>query len=337
VSVENEDGIAVFRYLQWAWLSQAKKGNLLLWERAAGRIFKEYIDRYGLPDAIHAQEANFAGVFASKIKRKLGIPYILTEHSTVYARGLVKDWQIQNLRDAFRYADHRVVVSPQLGKILETKLGSDVCPWKPIPNILDPLFSDTPLLVRELPQKPFRFLNVALMTEKKGQSDLLEAFSSSFNGIEDVELRLGGDGPIREDLQRLTTKLGIESKVRFLGMLNRQQVLREMQDCDIFVLPSYIETFGVVLIEALACGKPILSTACGGPESIVNSNNGLIVSPKDIDALSKGLKQMYLTKDKYDPQKIRQECLDRYGEKVIVAQLKALFIDAIQGSRRTVF
>jgi glycosyltransferase involved in cell wall biosynthesis len=332
VVFDEEEGIPTYRYLQWAWLSQVKKGNLILWERASRRLFDLYLNRYKKPDLIHAQEAYLAGEFAAKIKREYGIPYILTEHNTMYGRGVVKNWQVPGIKDAFRNASHRVVVSPQLGKTLEMELGSDVCPWTHIPNILDPLFSNTPLVLRNRSGKPFRFLNIALMTEKKGQLDLLKAFSRSFSEIGDVELCLGGDGPLRKELQRLAIELGIEPKVRFLGMLTRKQVLKEMQDCDVFVLPSQYETFGVVLIEALACGKPVLSTACGGPESVVNSSNGLIVPPKDRAALGQGLIDMYLKRDIYDPQKIRQDCLDHYSEEVVSGQLKDLFVKVIQGS-----
>jgi glycosyltransferase involved in cell wall biosynthesis len=330
----DEEGIPTYRYLQWAWLSQVQKGNLFLWERAAERIFKEYIDSFGKPDIIHVHEANFAGVFASKIKREYGIPYILTEHSSSFERGLIKDWRLPFIKDAFRNASHRIFVSPQLGKTLETWLGNDVCPWTPIPNILDPLFSEEPLLRREIPGKPFRFLNIAFMREIKGQFDLLEAFSESFRGVEEFELQLGGDGPLRKELQRLTRVLGIEGKVRFLGMLEREQVLKEMQECDVFVLSSHYETFGVVLIEALACGKPVLATACGGPESIITSENGLLVPPGDIDCLASGLQKMYNSRERYDPQAIRRECLARYSEDVVVSQLSALYKDVVSGNRK---
>jgi glycosyltransferase involved in cell wall biosynthesis len=331
MTVDDEEGIPIFRYYQWAWLSQIKKGNLILWENAARRLFEQYIEKYGKPDILHAHEAYLSGEFASKVKQKYGTPYILTEHSSFYARELIKNWQIPGLIDAFQNASHRVVVSPQLGRILEEKLGKVVRPWIPIPNILDPLFSDSHLLVREKPDKLFRFLNIAFMMEKKGQLDLLEAFSNKFAGVEDVVLRLGGDGPLRKHLERLSAKLGIEHKVEFLGMLNRKQVLDEMRNCDVFVLPSHTETFGVVLIEALACGKPVLSTACGGPESIINSINGLLVPPRDVASLGEGLNKMYLHRDRYDPQTIRQDCLSRYSENVIANQLSSLIRDVVQG------
>jgi glycosyltransferase involved in cell wall biosynthesis len=334
ISFESEDGIPTYRNHQWDWLSKFGKGNHFLWERAARKLFNQYIHSYGPPDVIHAHEANYAGVFAAKLEREFGIPYVLTEHSSFYARGLIKDWQIYDIKNAFRNASHRVVVSPHLGTILEAKLGSDVHPWISIPNILDARISNNLLLGKESSGGPFRFLNIAFMTKIKGQIELLKAFAMAFMGIDDVHLRFGGDGPLRQELQRLVVELGVGDKVSFLGMLNRDQVLEEMQGCDVFVLPSHYETFGVVLIEALGCGKPVLSTACGGPESIIKPDNGLIVPPGDILALADGLKKMHKMSGTYDPHRIRKDCLARYSEEVVSGQLKDIFIDVVHRSTK---
>ena len=80
-----------------------------------------------------------------------------------------------------------------------------------------------------------------------------------------------------------------------------------MQAADAFVLSSAYETFGVVLIEALACGKPVVSTACGGPDYIVTEENGLLVPVGDTQALGAALEQMIRTIDRYDPFRLKQD------------------------------
>ena len=69
----------------------------------------------------------------------------------------------------------------------------------------------------------------------------------------------------------------LEQRVRLLGALSREQARDELRGCDCFVLPSRHESFGVVLAEATACGRPVISTRCGGPESIVTKENGILV------------------------------------------------------------
>jgi len=82
----------------------------------------------------------------------------------------------------------------------------------------------------------------------------------------------------------------IQKKVNFLGLISNDHVHAEMKSADAFVLSSHYETFGVVLIEALACGKPIIATSCGGPECIVNKKNGLLITPRDIEKLVLAMK-----------------------------------------------
>jgi glycosyltransferase involved in cell wall biosynthesis len=163
------------------------------------------------------------------------------------------------------------------------------------------------------------------MTANKGQADLLQAFAARFQGDPTVQLRIGGDGPLRAELQTLALELGISEQVTFLGMLSREQVATEMQRADAFVLSSHYETFGVVLIEALACGTPIIATACGGPECIVRPSNGLLVPPGDVDALGAAMAQIRETSANYPPDALHSECMAQFGEQAVAAQLGQIY------------
>ena len=238
----------------------------------------------------------------------------------------------RRLEEAFRGAAARLVVSPELGRVLESYFGDSARPWIWVPNIVDSRFAPGEESGEgQTETRPFRFLNVALLTEKKGHQDLLRAFASQFKGGHQAELRIGGDGPIRGSLARLASELGIASQVTFLGMLSRERVLEEMQQSDVFVLSSHYETFGVVLIEALACGKPVIATACGGPESIVHSGNGLLVPPRDPAALGSALVQMQTNRATYDATSIRANCLARFGSEAVSAQLSKVYMSVQQG------
>ena len=100
--------------------------------------------------------------------------------------------------------------------------------------------------------------------EKKGQADLLRAFAERFAGDPSVRLGIGGDGPERGRLHELAGSLAIAEQVDWLGALDRDGVRQAMCEADAFVLPSRLETFGVVVIEALACGLPVVATRSGG-------------------------------------------------------------------------
>jgi len=98
-----------------------------------------------------------------------------------------------------------------------------------------------------------------------------------------------------------------------------------MQNSDCFVLASQSESFGTVYIEAIACGKPIIATRCGGPESIVNDGNGILVPVDDYEKLAEAIIKMITESDKYDPVAIRKDFLDRFSKKVVVEKYVKIY------------
>ena len=95
-------------------------------------------------------------------------------------------------------------------------------------------------------------LCIAMHNEKKGLDVLLRAFAL-IQGVLLYKLVLVGDGPLRGYLESLALSLGIQHKVEFLGLQGRAQVAKLIQGCEVFVLPSRSEPFGIVLTEAMAC------------------------------------------------------------------------------------
>jgi glycosyltransferase involved in cell wall biosynthesis len=93
-------------------------------------------------------------------------------------------------------------------------------------------------------------------------------------------------------------------------------------------LPSRSETFGVVYVEAIACGKPVLATRCGGPESIVTAENGLLVDTGDVDALAGAMRTMTATARSYDAHAIRRQFLERFSRAAVVDRLEDVYVRA---------
>jgi len=338
IEFENDQGIPIYRYQGWGWVP-GRTPYLTAWFRLAiGKsLFERYVAEQGMPDVIHAHNALYAGAIAALIRKEHDIPYVVTEHNTMHARGKVRRWQIPIARNALRNAAVRIVVSTNLGQVLEAQFGEDVCPWEWIPNVLDEIFEKTAFLSEKKmhTQETIRFLNVALLNKKKGHADLLKAFAYKFKGKNNVQLHIGGDGPLRHELETLASNLGIEGQVTFLGLLSREQVLSEMQACNVFVLSSHYETFGVVLIEALACGKPVVATTSGGPECIVHTANGILVPPKDVTALGNAMEEIVQRIDSYDGTLIRKDCIVRFGENAVVEKLRAVYIQVLASSQES--
>jgi glycosyltransferase involved in cell wall biosynthesis len=129
--------------------------------------------------------------------------------------------------------------------------------------------------------------SVAMHVEKKALDMLIRAFARVAPADAGLSLRLAGDGPLSPMLANLAYGLGLSGRVQFLGQQSQAQVASLLKGAEMFVLPSRAEPFGITLLEAAACRKPIVASAVGGiPEIITDGVSGLLVPPDDVDALS---------------------------------------------------
>ena len=122
-------------------------------------------------------------------------------------------------------------------------------------------------------------------------------------------------------LQDIINECNITDKVRLLGQKTRPELFELMRKSDAFVLASKSETFGVVYIEAMACGLPVIATRCGGPEDFVNDTNGFLIPTDDIETLSKALIKMRLDIDNFDNERISEECYNKFSSENIAKQI----------------
>jgi glycosyltransferase involved in cell wall biosynthesis len=284
--------------------------------------FREYIKHAGKPDIIHAHNVHYAGIVAAAISEKYSIPFLITEHSSAYASKSFTNSEIRLAMEVFQKAAVVSAVSNNFAKIIQKTVTFSDHKTEIIPNVLDPTFELKNVSVRD--SASFIFLNIASLNANKDHSTLLNAFSVSFKNKNAV-LKIGGDGPLLNHLRKLSIKLEIEKQVIFLGKLSRDQVRVEMSQSNCFVLSSRYETFGVVLIEALACGNPLVATSCGGPEDIVNKKNGILVPPGDISGLAKAMDEVFENYQNFDLQKLSNDCIASYGLRAFQAKLASIY------------
>lgn len=320
LSDELIDGYPVVRVNGLYLRRPSPRKDHISWVRAGMVAFSEYCRRYGTPDMIHVHNCNPAGLLAIEIKRATGIPYMITEHSSYYHRGLVPRSLLPRLATAFAGANVIAAVSPSLATDLANDVGKQAADARWIPNVIDPEFEscDPP---DESSTMGCVFLAVGELIALKGHRELVNAFHQAFAGQKDVQLRIAGDGILMEELNALINSLGLEDQVTMLGRLSRSQVQREMKSCHCLVLPSHYETFGVVLIEALALGRPVIASRCGGPNCIVNESNGLLVAPRDVAAWAQALTVMGQQFRNYNGIAIQNDVRDRFGHERLLKEL----------------
>ena len=134
-----------------------------------------------------------------------------------------------------------------------------------------------------------------------------------------------GDGPLIYDLKNTVEKLKINKNVEFLGQLNTLNIVNFLDYADVFVLSSIYETFGVVVLEALVRGKPIVITKCGGSEIFWDKENGLIVNVEDSKALEVAMIKIMNDIDKYNSASIRNNILKEYNPDLISKKLEGIY------------
>jgi teichuronic acid biosynthesis glycosyltransferase TuaC len=315
------DGVPVYRRNSFTALPRLPYRNPLVWAACGIKLAAGYIAENGRPDLVHAHSCLNAGVLALALERRYGIAYAVTEHSAGPATA--RWWERDLIRRVIKRANHRIAVSPHLAAMLERAYPGAI--WHYLPNVLGRAFlAANPLKGLSQPTLPFVFLCVARLSPEKGHAVLFEAFARAFAGDGEVRLRLVGDGPARPGLMQLAHRYAIAAQVEFAGALPAERVRAEMEAADAFVLASHRETFGVAVIEALACGLPVVSTASGGPDHLIDSSNGTLVRCGDISALSAALLQMRRQVWSYDRFAIRAEAIRRCGPDAFVRQFAAI-------------
>ena len=160
---------------------------------------------------------------------------------------------------------------------------------------------------------------------KKGIDILLRAWKTIVKEAPEAKLIVGGGGHAASKAVEWCKKYGISDSVEFLGALDRSQVVFRMQECDCFVLPSRYETFGVVYIEAMACGKPVIAAANGGPDDFVCGFNGILIPPEDTESLEQAFRQMLQRQGQYHVEQIRKAVEERFSSSAIAMQLERVY------------
>ena len=300
--------------------------------RSAVRLAHRYVDRHGVPDLIHAQSGRWAGAAAARISRSFSVPFALTEHFTGFQRDSIFPWRWSVIEEGYRHTSGIAAVSTALKHTLAT---NDLAPASRIdlhPNLAPTSFFSLPPTLRPIPP-PLHFVTVARLVPQKNVGGLLRAFATATEHASDATLTVVGDGPERAPLEQYARKLGIADRVSFRGQLNREGVRDALWNAHALVLPSHHETFGVVLLEAMATGLPVVATASGGPEDIVTPTTGRLVPPDDTEALADALLQMIASWPSYDASAIRQYTLDHYGPEPFVRRTRLLYSRALERAR----
>ncbi len=276
-------------------------------------------------DLIHSHVCYPSGFAAAYNKRFNGTPYIITEHMSYIKSYSEKKYNRYLFNYSYGNAEKVIPVSKYLNnELLEIgfKFEGEV-----IGNVVK--VAEYFPIKRERKSNEFNILFIGLMdeTEIKGLQFFIPALANyiKHNPQYTIKFNLVGDGIEKEKYIELCKKLDIYSKCNFYGALPKEEIPQIISENDFLVLPSLKETFGTVLIEAMAMGKPVLSTMCGGPNEFVNEEVGILVTPGSIEELEYGLEKIIMSYDKFDSNNIRNYVIENFSYDAIGNKLIKIY------------
>lgn len=250
------------------------------------------------PHIIHAQIAGEYGLAAAKT----GIPWVLTLHgiryleanfypglvSSVYRRRMIKHTELRTIQKA----KHLISISPFIQDIFKKHLSCEVY------DIENPVADE--FFKNSNQEEEFRILFAGRLIPRKGIHTLLEAFRRVHCQLPQAKLRLAGSGNFTynkasymDEQRQFIDHHGLQDAVSFLGELEEPALLEEYSKCCLLVLSSILETAPMVIMQAMAAGKPVVTTDAGGARYLVqDQQSGFVVPKGDPEALSQAMNNL---------------------------------------------
>lgn len=284
------DGVRV-RYLPTPLPAFTPKGVLrFLRDLPAAAITWREAHRALSPDVLHVQCFGPNGVYATACSRLTGTPLVISSHGETFAdeHDVFGTTRLlpATLRWAVRQARAVTGVSTVVLDDLRDRFG--LRGGVVVPNGVSEA-QEAEAELTAVPPRPYVFA-VGRMVHVKGFDLLVRAFAEA-ELDPDVSLVLGGDGPERQALRILGDELGLGDRLRLPGRLTHPDVLACMAAADVIVVPSRLEAFGIVVLEAWSSGTPVVATRSGGPEGLIeHGESGWLVDNESVPQLASALR-----------------------------------------------
>jgi glycosyltransferase involved in cell wall biosynthesis/SAM-dependent methyltransferase len=279
---------------------------------------------------VHAHTSYLDGSAACTIAKRFKVPMLITEHTGPFTHltknPIVRWWTKRSLKNAQKIiavsTAQKNNIAPYLAKNHQEKL-------EVIYNGVDTNFFYPPKQWTPNPKNP-NLVFVGSYEPIKNLPILFKAVAKIRQQIPKISLTIIGEAQTpkeKEQLEILISQLALNDCIKLLGRQNRENVARIIREkTDILVLPSKAETFGCVLAEALASGKPVVATQCGGPEDIITEKFvGRLAKNNDVDDLTRALMEVIENLDTFSLQRIQKYAEEWFGFESISQKIENVY------------
>lgn len=282
------------------------------------------------PDIIHAH-THHAGPAAVALSRKTGLPFVITEHLSRFSRRKMSRAEIKRASASMAEAAMILPVSHYLREAIMAYGISGR--FRVIPNALDSdLFSPGPGGDQAAGGKK-KMLAVGNLVALKNYPLLLAAVSRLRAKRSDFRLDIAGEGPERKNIEKIIAAGKLAPLVSLLGHRTQREVAGLMKQSAFLVHPSRTETFGCVLAESLATGKPVIAFRTGAIPEIIGPGRGILAEQQDLDGFTDALGRMLDGYHSYNPGKLREYAVQNFGHRAVGAEMTAVYEEVLGRAR----
>jgi len=314
--VYQEDGYKVYLKRMLDLEKINLKFQMILYCRNLERLFKKYIRKNGKPDILHAQVTYPAGYATCKLGQKYDIPVLVTEHASHFTQYMENQYEPYG-----KYVLENATFSTVSNLMLKQLEGYESFV---LPNIIDTnIFCVKKVKKRD---DKLNLITVSAFRIGKGIEDLIEAINILVNqkNMKNIHLNIVGDGYLLDKYKGKAESLGLLEYITFMGRKDKTEISEILSMNDIYVIPSHYESFCITGVEALACGLPVVSTRCAGPEEYIDKKCGEFCKVKNPSSMCDAIIKVSKKLDKYDTDYIASVA-DRYSPKTVTNTAKEIY------------
>jgi len=289
------------------------------------QLFNLAVQKWGRPDIIHAHVSLPAGYVAAQLGCEFGIPVIVQEHYTGFESDARFWWRTGCfVQEMGRHIQGFYAVSPGYADRIERTGLMNVTGV--LPNPIDTgLFRTIP---RANHQVPFQIVTAGNMDWRKGTDLLFEALRLLLPTME-WSLTLFGETDNSKTYAKWLDDPEFSSRVSLRGKVSQEELARAYSRSDLYVVSSRIETANVSMLEAMACGVPVVTTRCGAPETLIDDSVGVSVKPNNPESLAEGILEVARNWGRYDSELLRRFVVERYSKPVVAKKVSDAYNRAI--------
>lgn len=301
------------------WFLSNRRFNDWIIKRAFYKLYIQYCREQGQPDILHAHIVTVA-YSISFVKDKYHLPFVITEHWSKTYVDNIPQW-LRNQSKTYYKADKVICVSQALADSLKRNFQVESIV---VNNMVSNLFFQSSK--KERKDNVFRFIACGAFRENryKGFDILVDAFAIG-RFPKTVSLDIVGDGPDRPSIENKIVQNSLSDQIHLLGLKKPEEVSDLLCNSDCFVLSSRLETFSIVVIEAMAKGLPVIATRCGGPETFLLPEHGKIVEKENVKELADAMNYMVEHHSDYNSEDIRKYCYNHFSQDVIADQIIGVY------------